>query len=65
MKLDLYFVVLKNIDLIFYLNGIYKIEKNVIITEQFKESEYLFHFGNKALINNASEILKENKLNKE
>jgi hypothetical protein len=64
LKLDLYFVLLKNIDLIFYLNGIYKIEKNIIITKQFEEKEYLFHFGNKALIYNdkKSEISKENKL---
>ena len=64
LKLDLYFLVLKNIDLIFYLNKIYKIEKNIIITKQFEEKEYLFHFGNKALIYNdkKSEISKENKL---
>ena len=62
LKLDLYFVLLKNINLIFYLNGKYNIEKNIIITKQSKGDECLFHLGNKALINKISEISKENNL---
>ena len=62
LKLDLYFVVLKNIDLIFYLNGVYKIEKNIIITKKSKEYEYLYHFVNKDLIYKTTQSQKENKL---
>ena len=62
LELNVYLAVLKNIDLIFYLNGIYKLEKNIIITEKSKEYEYLYHFGNKDLINKTTELIKENNL---
>ena len=62
LKLNLFFVLLKNINLIFYLNGIYKIEKDIIITKQTEEYEFLFHLGNKTLFNKKSEISEENKL---
>ena len=61
LKLDLYFLVLKNIDSIFYLNGIYNIDKNIIITKQSKEKEYLVHFGNKNQIKMILEKPIENK----
>ena len=61
LKLELNFALLKTINTTFYLNGVYKIDKDIIITEQRKEEEYLFHFGNKNQINIISEKPKENK----
>ena len=46
LKLDLNFLILKTINTVFYLNGIYKIDKEIIITKQTGDLEYLFHFGN-------------------
>jgi hypothetical protein len=61
LKLDLNFVILKTINTIFYLNGVYKIDKDIVVTEQKKEDEYLYHFGNKEQINMISEKPNENK----
>ena len=61
LKLELNFALLKTINTTFYLNGVYKIDKDIIITEQRKENEYLFHFGNKNQINIIAEKPKENK----
>jgi hypothetical protein len=47
MKLKLNLILLTNINNIIYLNGIYVIDNNVIITEQIKNNEILLVFGNK------------------
>ena len=61
LQLDLNLVILKTINTIFYLNGIYKIDKDVIITEQRKEEEYLLHFGNKDQLNTIIDKTKDGK----
>ena len=62
LKLDLYFVILKTMSTIFYLNGLYKIDKDIIITEQSKQNEYLYHFGNKDQIHIISDKYMDNKI---
>ena len=63
LKLELNLVILKDIDSILFLNGIYKIDKDIIITEKNKDKEYLFHFGNKEQINLISfDNSKENRI---
>ena len=62
LKLELNLVILKSINTIIYLNGIYKIDKDIIITEQKKSLEYLFHYGNKEQLNMINEKSKENKI---
>ena len=47
LNLEMNLVILKDIQTIFYLNGSYKIDKDIIITEQRKNVEFLLHFGNK------------------
>ena len=62
LRLDLYFVILKTMSTTFYLNGLYKIDKDIIVTEQSKEFEYVFHFGNKEQINIISNKYIDNKI---
>ena len=71
LNLEMNLMILKNIETIFYLNGIYKIDNNVIITEQRNNIEFLFHFGNpeqKQMIEDISKdkkiIIRQNKGNK-
>ena len=47
LKLELNLVILRNIKTIIYLNGVYKLDKDIIITEKKKNVEFLLHFGNK------------------
>ena len=71
LNLEMNLMILKNIETIFYLNGIYKIDNNIIITEQRNNIEFLFHFGNpeqKQMIEDISKdkkiIIRQNKGNK-
>ena len=52
LKLKLNLILLTNINITIYLNGIYTIDKNIIVTEQQKmEEEIVLHYGNKEQIN--------------
>jgi hypothetical protein len=62
LKLDLILVTLKDIKTIIYLNGIYKIDKDIIITEKRKNVEYLLHLGNKEQEQIIEGMSKENKI---
>ena len=62
LKLELNLVTLKDIKTIIYLNGCYKIDKDIIITEQRKNVEFLLHFGNKEQEHLIEGISKENKI---
>ena len=62
LKLEMNLVSLKDINTIIYLNGIYKIDKDIIITEQRKNNEYLLHLGNKGQEHIIKGISKENKI---
>ena len=62
LKLEMNLVSLKDIKTIIYLNGIYKIDKDIIITEQRKDVEFLLHFGNKEQEFMFEGISKENKI---
>ena len=62
LKLEMNLVSLKDIKTIIYLNGIYKIDKDIIITEQRKNIEYLLHLGNKGQENIIEGISKDNKV---
>ena len=46
LKMKLNLILLTNINNIIYLNGIYTIDNNIIITEQIKGDEILLSFGN-------------------
>jgi len=45
LKLTLFFI--ENIDVIIYLDGLYNIDKDIIVTEEKKDEEILVNFGNK------------------
>ena len=65
LKLKLNLILLNNINIIFYLNGIYIKHDDIIVTEYIKGKEILFHFGNKEQIqakNNfkSDKIIKKN-----
>jgi hypothetical protein len=62
LKLDLILVTLKDIKTIIYLNGMYKIDKDIIITEKRKNVEYLLHLGNREQEHIIEGISKENKI---
>ena len=62
LKLELNLVTLKDIHTTFYLNGIYKIDKDILITEQRKDVEFLLHFGNKDQMHLIEGVSKENKI---
>jgi len=68
LKLNLFFI--ENIDVIIYLDGLYSIDKDIIVTEEKKDEEILVNFGNKEQIdsinydNNNKIIIKSNKNNK-
>ena len=51
LKLKLSFIYLTNISTTIYLNGIYSIDKDIIVTEQKKGEEAIIHFGNIEQIN--------------
>ena len=55
-------MILKTINTVFYLNGIYKINKEIIITKQTGDLKYLFHFGNENQKKLIKEKPKDNKL---
>ena len=46
LKLKLSFLYLTKISTSIYLNGIYTIDKDILVTEQKKEEEIILHFGN-------------------
>jgi hypothetical protein len=48
--------------MIFYLNGIYNIDKDIIVTEQKKDEEIILHFGNKEHCNKYSDKNSANNL---
>ena len=62
LKLKLNLLILKTISTIIYLNGIYKIDKDIIITEKKKKMEFLFHLGNKEHKNIITDKNKDNKI---
>jgi len=68
LKLSLFFI--ENIDVIIYLDGLYNIDKDIIVTEEKKDEEILVNFGNKEQIdsinydNNNKIIIENNKNNK-
>ena len=62
LNLQMNFVALKDIQTTFYLNGIYKIDKDIIITEQRKDVETLLHFGNHEQEKMIEGISKEKKI---
>ena len=68
LKLNLFFI--ENIDVIIYLDGLYSIDKEIIVTEEKKDEEILVNFGNKEQIeytnyeNNNKIIIQTNKNNK-
>ena len=68
LKLSLFFI--ENIDVIMYLDGLYSLDKDIIVTEEKKEEEILVKFGNKEQIdstnydNNNKIIIQNNKNNK-
>ena len=47
LKLKLTLMLITNINIIIYLNGTYKLENNIIVTEQKKDEEILLHCGSK------------------
>lgn len=68
LKLSLFFI--ENIDVIIYLDGVYNIDKDIIVTEEKKDEEILVNFGNKEQIdstnydNNNKIFIQNNKNNK-
>ena len=52
LKLKLSLIFLTHINNKIYLNGIYMIDDNIILTEQKKDEEIILHFGKKELIGN-------------
>lgn len=48
IKMKLSLLILKNINNIFYINGIYKLNDNIIVTQQIQLEEILLRFGNKS-----------------
>ena len=50
LKLKLTLILITNINIIIYLNGTYKLDDNIIVTEQKKDEEILLHCGNKEQI---------------
>jgi len=57
LKLKLTLILLTNINLIFYLNGTYNLDDNIIVSEQKKYEEVLLYFGCKDQI----DLIKKNK----
>ena len=51
LKLKLRLILLRNINMIIYLNGTYSLFQNIIVTEKRKEEEIVLHFGNKEHMN--------------
>ena len=51
LKLKLSLIFLPDINILIYLNGVYKIDKDIIVTEQKKDEEIILHYGNKGQIN--------------
>ena len=51
IKLKLSLIFLMDIETIIYLNGIYTIDKEIIVTEQKKDEEIILHFGSNELKN--------------
>ena len=56
LKLKLTLIFINNIDIIIYLNGTYKLDSNIIITEQKNGEEILLNCGNKEQIDNLKKI---------
>ena len=51
LKLKLSLILLANFNMIFYLNGVYTLDKDIIVTEKKKGEEILLHFGNLEQLN--------------
>ena len=51
LKLKLSLILLNKINYIIYLNGVYTIDKDIILTEKKKDEEVVLYFGNKEQIN--------------
>ena len=47
LKLKMNYIFLSNIDVIIYLNGVYSLDKDIILTEKRDNEEIVLHFGNK------------------
>ena len=62
LKIEMNLVMLKEIKTLLYLNGIYKLDKDIIITEEKKNVEFLLHFGNKEQMHLIERASKENKI---
>jgi len=56
LKLKLTLMLINNINIIIYLNGTYKLENNIIVTEQKKDEEILLHCGSKEQIDYLKKI---------
>ena len=57
LKLKLSLILLTNINTSIFLNGIYSLDSDIVVTEKYKKDELILHFGNssrnnKYLINN-------------
>ena len=68
LKLRLSLILLYNINITLYLNGVYAVDNGIIVTENKKDKELLLHFGNKEQLdifninkNNNNIITKRNK----
>ena len=68
LKLSLFFI--ENIDVIVYLDGLYSLDKDIIVAEEKKDEEILIKFGNKEQIDSTNYdnynkiIIQNNKNNK-
>ena len=51
LKFKLSLMLLENINVIFYLSGVYTLDKDIIVTEKKKGEEILLHFGNLQQLN--------------
>ena len=45
LKLKLNFILLINIKISIFLNGIYSLDSDIVVTEKFKKEEFVLHFG--------------------
>ena len=64
LKLKLSYILMNNINIIIYLNGVYTIDNDIIVTEEKKEVEILLNFGNKEqmiMTKNDNIFIKKNK----
>jgi hypothetical protein len=62
LKLKLNLILLININTSIFLNGIYSMDSNIVVTEKIKKEEFILHFGNSSL-NNKYLMKRENSNN--